>query len=353
MDIKVTRASKLKAKPSGGDLPFGVHYSDHMFILDYDEDKGWHDARIEPYAPLTLDPAAMCLHYAQAVFEGLKAYRGADKKIRLFRADANARRMDASHERLCIPRLPETAFLEAVEAIVRFESDWVPSEPGTSLYIRPYTFATEPHLGVRPSKTYKFMIILSPVGSYYPEGINPIKILIEDEYVRAVRGGVGFVKAAANYAISLKGQEKALGLGYTQTLWLDGVKREYIEEIGTTNAFFKIDGELVTPELSGSILPGITRDTIITLAGSWGLPVSQRPLTVAEVYDASAEGKLEEAFASGTAAVISPVSEFNWAGRVITVSNGETGKTARKLYNEITGMQYGDIEDKFGWVRTL
>lgn len=349
MEIRMTLTTNPKEKPAAETLGFGKYFSDHMFIMDYTAGQGWHDARIIPYGPLALDPAAMVLHYGQAVFEGMKAYRADDGRLLLFRARQNFQRLNRSDDRICIPYLDEELALEALEALLRVEADWVPSAPGTSLYIRPFVIANEPHLGVRPSAQYQFIIILSPVGSYYPQGIKPIKILIEDEYVRAVRGGIGFTKAAANYAASLKGQEKAQALGYSQVLWLDGVERKYIEEIGTTNAFFMIDGMLVTPALGGSILPGITRDSVMALAKSWGIEIQERRISAGELYEAHAAGRLNEAFASGTAAVISPIGEFSWAGKVITVGGGDIGPLAQKLYDTLTGIQYGRIADPFGW----
>lgn len=353
MNICVTRTNSPKERPASETLGFGKYFSDHMFLMDYTEGQGWHDARIVPYGPLALDPAAMVLHYGQAVFEGMKAYRANDGRLLLFRARQNFCRLNRSDDRICIPYLDEDSALEALEALLRVDGDWTPTAPGTSLYIRPFVIATEPHVGVRPSARYQFIIIFSPVGSYYPQGIKPIKILIEDEYVRAVRGGIGFTKAAANYAISLKGQEKAKELGYAQVLWLDGIERKYIEEIGTTNAFFVIDNTLITPELTGSILPGITRDSVMTLAKSWGVDVQERRISAEELYEAHAAGRLSEAFASGTAAVISPIGEFSWAGKVITLSGGEIGPLAGRLYDTLTGIQYGRLDDPFGWVTEI
>ena len=349
MDIKIELTKNPKQKPAVDTLGFGKFYTDHMFVMDYTEGTGWHDPVIVPYAPLLLDPAAMVFHYGQAVFEGLKAYRAEDGRVLLFRPDMNAKRLNRSDERLCIPAIDEEMIVHAINELVKVDADWIPSAPGTSLYIRPFTLASEPHLGVRPALTYKFVIILSPVGSYYANGIAPTKILIEDEYVRATIGGIGFTKAAANYAISLKAQEKAKKLGYAQVLWLDSQERKYIEEVGTSNAFFVIDGELVTPELSGTILPGITRDSVIALAKSWYIKVTERKISVEEIYAAHADGKLDEAFASGTAAVISPVGEFNWAGNAITINDGEIGALAQKLYDELTGIQTGRIQGPAGW----
>jgi len=349
MEIKLERTNNPKQRPEQSELGFGKYYTDHMFVMDYTEGTGWHDPRIVPYAPLVLDPAAMVFHYGQAVFEGMKAYKCDDGRTLLFRPTDNIKRLNRSDERLCIPALDEDLVLDALKQLLHVDADWIPDTPGTSLYIRPFVIANEPHLGVRPSNNYIFMIILSPVGAYYAEGLSPIKIRIEDEYVRAVRGGIGYTKAAANYAASLKGQEKAKSLGYSQVLWLDGVEQKYIEEIGTTNAFFLIGDELITPELNGSILGGITRDSVIQLAASWGIKVTQRKITVQELYDAHEKGLLKEAFASGTAAVISPIGEFNWGGNVISVNDGAIGELAQKLYDSLTDIQYGRAADPFGW----
>jgi len=350
MEIKVNLSANSKAKPDQNALGFGKYFTDHMFVMEYTEGQGWHDAEIRPYGPLNLMPGAMVLHYGQAVFEGMKAYRNKDGKVVLFRPKKNFERLNKSDERLCIPYIDEDFAIEALRKLVDVDKDWIPTAKGTSLYIRPFVIATEEALGVHPSHSYQFIIILSPVGAYYAEGINPVRICIEDEYVRAVKGGIGFTKATANYAISLKGQEKAKKLGYTQVLWLDGVERKYIEEVGTMNVFFKIGGKLVTPSLEGSILPGVTRDSVIALAKDWGVTVEERKISVDELYQAHAEGKLEEAFGSGTAAVVSPIGEFNWAGKSIIVSEGKIGAFAQKLYDELTGIQYGFVADRFGWV---
>jgi len=349
-EIRVERTTSPKEKTADDKLGFGVYYTDHMFVMEYTEGTGWHDPVIVPYAPLVLDPAAMVLHYGQSVFEGLKAYLADDGRILLFRADKNASRLNSSSDRLCIPLLDEDMIIAAISKLVLVDKDWLPKSPGTSIYVRPFIISTEPHLGVRPSATYKFIIILSPVGSYYANGIAPTKIYIEDDYVRSVRGAVGFTKASANYAISLKGQVKAHEQGFTQVLWLDAVERKYIEEVGTSNAFFVIGGELVTPELNGSILPGITRDSVLTLARSWGMKVTERRVGVEEIFEAQEKGTLDEVFASGTAAVISPVGELSWNGRSIVIGRGEIGPVARKLYDTLTSIQTGKIPDPFGWV---
>jgi len=324
-----------------------------MFILDYNTDKGWYDPRIVPYGPLSLDPSTMVFHYGQAIFEGLKAYKSKNGKINLFRPEMNMKRINNSNQRMSIPPIDEALAVEAVKTLVSVDRDWIPTEPGTSLYIRPFIIATDPYLGVRASNTYKFMIILSPSGAYYPSGINPVKIMIEDEYVRAVRGGTGFAKTPANYAASLKAQEVAHDKGYVQVLWLDGVERKYIEEVGSMNVFFKIGDEVVTPSLDGSILPGITRDSCIRLLKHWGIKVSERKLAVQELYDAHAAGKLVEAFGTGTAAVISPIGELNWSGNVITVAEGKIGELSAKLYETITGIQSGALKDELNWISEI
>lgn len=351
-DIKVELRKDLKPKPDQNNLPFGKYFTDHQFMLDY-EDGRWVNPRIVPYGPVEMDPAAMVFHYGQAVFEGMKAYRAEDGRVLLFRPEANFRRLNVSDERMCIPHLDEELALHALKQLLKIEADWIPTAQGTSLYIRPFVIATEPMLGVHPSKTYKFMIILSPVGPYYPTGLAPVEILIEDEYVRAVRGGVGFAKSSANYAISMKGQQKAIQKGYAQVLWLDGVERKYVEEMGAMNAFFKIEGGLVTPELNGSILPGITRDSIIQLAGSWGIEVTQRKISVDEIVRRAEDGTLEEAFGAGTAAVISPVGKFAIGDKELIINGGKTGELSQRLYDGLTGIQYGKLPDPFGWTVAL
>lgn len=348
--ISIRKTESPKAKPDQNKLGFGQYFTDHMYILDYTEGKGWHDARIVPYGPLSLDPSTMVFHYGQAIFEGLKAYKAKDGRILLFRPGKNMERVNLSNDRLSIPPIDEAFAVEAVKTLVSVDKDWVPTAPGTSLYIRPFIISTDPYLGVRPSHTYKFMIILSPSGAYYPTGLNPVKILIENEYVRAVKGGTGFAKTPGNYASSLKAQDIAHDKGYVQVLWLDGVERKYIEEVGSMNVFFVIDGEVVTPSLEGSILPGITRDSVIRLLKHWGIKVTERKVSVQELYDAHAAGKLDEAFGTGTAAVISPIGELNWNDRAIGLSDGKIGKLSARLYDTITGIQNGVLEDEFGWM---
>jgi branched-chain amino acid aminotransferase len=347
--ITIEQSQSPKTKPDQNNLGFGNYFTDHMFIMDYTEGVGWHDPRIIPYQPLMMDPATMVFHYGQAIFEGLKAYKARDGRVLLFRPHKNMARINISNDRLCIPPIDVDFGVEAIKALVKLEKDWIPEAEGTSLYIRPFIIATDPYMGVRPSLTYKFMIILSPVGAYYPEGINPVKIYIESKYVRAVKGGIGFAKTAGNYAASLKSQVEAQNKGYTQVLLLDGVERKYIEEVGTMNIFFKIDGKVVTPLLEGSILDGITRDSSIALLKHWGIPVEERRISIEEIFQAQADGKLDEAFGTGTAAVISPIGSLNWNDNIITINNGQTGEISKRIYDTITGIQSGAMEDPFGW----
>lgn len=320
-----------------------------MFTMDWTTEKGWHNAKIEPYGPICMDPATLVLHYAQETFEGLKAYKTKDGRILLFRPEMNARRFANSNRRLCMEVVPEDMFVEAIEKLVAYESDWIPTAEGTSLYIRPFMFATEAAVGVHPSSAYKFMVILSPVGAYYPEGVNPVKIYVEDEFVRATKGGTGFTKCGGNYAASIAAQVKAEKLGYTQVLWLDGVERKYVEEVGTMNVMFKIDGKIITAPCDGTVLPGVTRDSIIHLLKEWGYEVEERHLAIDELMQAGKDGRLEEAFGTGTAAVISPVGELNYKGDIVTINDFKTGALTQKLYDTLTGIQWGDLEDTFHW----
>ncbi len=354
LDIKITKTTSPKAKPQDeNNLGFGKIFTDHMFVMNYTEGKGWHDARIVPYENISLSPAAMVFHYGQEMFEGLKAYRGKDGEPRLFRPDMNGKRTNDTNDRLCIPQIPVEDFVEAVKAVVDVDKDWIPKAAGTSLYIRPFIIATDEFLGVAPSKTYMFMIILSPSGAYYASGLAPVGIWIEDDYVRAVRGGIGFAKTGGNYAASLAAQVKAHDGGYSQVLWLDGVERKYIEEVGAMNIFFKIDGKVITPALSGSILPGITRNSVITLCKSWGLDVEERKISVDELIEAQKTGKLEEVFGTGTAAVISPVGTLRYKDDVMTIGDGSIGELSQRLYDAVTGIQNGTVEDEFGWIVTV
>ncbi|MGH7965296.1 MAG: branched-chain amino acid aminotransferase [Candidatus Binatia bacterium] len=348
--IPLTRADRLKPKPRDEDLTFGKIFTDHMLLMDWVVDRGWHSPRIVPYGPLILDPATAVLHYAQELFEGLKAYRSPHNTILLFRPDQNAARMNRSAERLCIPPLEEEVFLTALKALVSVERDWVPAAPGTSLYIRPTVIATEAFLGVRPAQSYCFFIILSPVGAYYTTGFNPVKILVEDHYVRSVRGGTGAAKTGGNYAASLAAAEEAHKKSFEQVLWLDGVERQYIEEVGSMNIAFVIDDELVTPPLTGTILEGVTRDTVLQLAKDWDIRVTERPISITEVLTAARNGRLREVFGTGTAAVISPVSELCYQGESVTIGNGGVGPLAQRLFDEISAIQRGLKPDPHGWV---
>ena len=351
MDIRIELTKSPKAKPTDeSNLGFGHIFTDHMFIMDYETGKGWHDARIVPYGPLDLMPSAMCLHYAQEVFEGLKAYRTANDEIQLFRPEENFKRLNVSNQRLVIPEIDPEFCVEALNKLVNIEKDWVPHTDGASLYIRPFIIACDPFLGVRPADTYKFIIILSPSGAYYSTGLNPVSIYVEQNYLRAVQGGMGFTKTGGNYAASLAGQDEAHKQNYSQVLWLDGIEKKYVEEVGSMNIFFIIDGELVTPELQGSILSGITRKSVIELAKSWGLKVSERRIAIQEVADAYDAGKLDEVFGTGTAAVISPVGTLKWGDKVMTINDNKIGPVSQKIYDTMTGMQYGKLEDKFGWI---
>ena len=354
LDIKITRTETPKAKPAPGQkLGFGKIFTDHMFVMNYTEGQGWHDPRVVPFQNISLSPAAMVYHYGQEMFEGLKAYKGDDGEVYLFRPDMNAKRTNASNERLVIPQLPEEDFVQAVKAVVDVDRDWVPTEPGTSLYIRPFIIATDEFLGVAPSKTYLFMIILAPSGAYYESGLAPVGIWIEDEYVRAVRGGMGYAKTGGNYAASLIAQQKAHDAGYSQVLWLDGVERKYIEEVGAMNIFFKINGTVITPELNGSILPGITRNSVLELCRSWGYPVEERKISADELIEAQRNGTLEECWGTGTAAVISPVGKLRYVDEVMTINGGSIGELSQKLYDTITGIQTGKLEDPRGWRVTV
>jgi branched-chain amino acid aminotransferase len=353
MEIAVQQTAAPKQKPDQSKLGFGRYFTDHMFIMDYTEGKGWHDPRIVPYGPLELDPATSTLHYGQAIFEGMKAYTTKDGRVLLFRPENNMKRINNTNDRMCIPEIDVDFCVEAIKALVKVDRDWIPTAEGTSLYIRPFIIATDPFLGVHPAHSYMFIVILSPVGAYYPQGVNPIPIYVESSYVRAVRGGTGFAKTSGNYAASLKAQAEASKKGYVQVLWLDGIERKYIEEVGSMNVFFKIAGEVITPSLEGSILPGITRASTIELLKNWGVKVTERKLSIQEVYDAYAAGTLEEAFGTGTAAVISPIGELNWNENKIIINNGKTGEIAARIYDAITGIQSGRLEDTYGWTQEV
>jgi branched-chain amino acid aminotransferase len=347
--IRITRTTTRKARPKDADLGFGTVFTDHMFVMDFEEEKGWYDPRVEPYGPLELDPATAFLHYGQGLFEGLKVFRGQDGRLRLFRPQKHVERLNRTAERMCIPPLDPELTLRSWTTLVDVDRDWVPSAVGTSLYVRPIIIASEPFLGVRPAKEYTYFVILSPVGAYYPEGMNPVRIKVIDRYVRAVPGGLGEAKTAANYAASLYAAEEAKHEGFTQVLWLDGVHRKYIEEVGTMNIMLKIGDEVITPPLAGTILAGVTRDSALALMRGWGLRVSERPVTIDEVVAAAHRGTLEEVWGTGTAAVISPVGELAYQGERIVVNGGRIGPLTQKLYDTIVAIQYGAAPDTAGW----
>ena len=354
MELKIVKTETPGQLPEDeSKLGFGNYFTDHMFIMEYDAGQGWHDGRIVPYAPISLDPAAMVLHYAQEVFEGLKAYRAADGVIRLFRPNENFRRLNESNSRLCIPAIDEEYALAALKELVRLDSRWVPQSEGCSLYIRPFIIAVDPHVGVKAGSHYLFMIILSPVAAYYPEGLDPVKIFVETRYVRAVAGGTGTAKTGGNYASSLKAQYEAKNIDFSQVLWLDGVERKYIEEVGTMNVFFVIGDEVITPSLEGSILSGITRKSVIELLKSWNIKVTERKLSIDEVQDAHRSGKLTEAFGTGTAAVISPIGLLRVGDRDIVIGDMKIGDLSQKLYDALTGIQWATLPDRFNWTVEL
>ena len=350
MEIALVKTAVPKPKPDPATLGFGRVFTDHMFVWDYTQEKGWHDPRIVPYGPLELNPACAVFHYGQAVFEGMKAYRGPDGKILLFRPEQNMARLNRSNARMSIPQFDEELALRAIKELVSLERDWIPTAPGTALYIRPFIIATDNVLGVRPSNTYKFMVILSPVGAYYEEGLNPVSIYVEPHFVRSVRGGTGFAKAAGNYAGSLLAQRNAQAKGHAQVLWLDGIEQKYVEEVGAMNVFFNLGGELITPDLGDSILPGVTSDSILQLLRSWGIPTVERRLAVEEVFQAHDRGELVEAFGCGTAAVVSPIGRLEYRERIIEIGGGKIGALTQKLYHTLTGIQSGVLPDPFGWV---
>ena len=349
MEIKITKAAVLKEKPDSSSLGFGKIFTDHMFLMDWNSEKGWYNARIVPFENLSIHPASTVLHYGSEIFEGLKAYRRADGKVQLFRPIENVRRMNNSAERLRLPLMAEEDMLEAIKTLVKLEEAWVPHKEGESLYIRPFLFGNDEHLGVHSIQNATFVIIASPSGSYYPEGINPVKIMIEKDDVRAVKGGTGYAKCGGNYAAANRAGENAEKKGFTQVLWLDGVERKYIEEVGAMNVMFKIDGEIITPELTGSILPGITRKSCIEVLRSKGYKVTERLLSVDELTKAMEDGKLEEAWGCGTAAVVSPIGKLFYDDKEYVVNNNEIGSVTQELYDTLTGIQWGKLEDTYGW----
>ncbi|MBR2824633.1 MAG: branched-chain amino acid aminotransferase [Clostridia bacterium] len=353
-EISVTRNPSPKQKPKDESaLGFGRLFTDHMFLMNFEEGKGWINPRIVPYGPFDMDPASMVLHYGQAIFEGMKCYRREDGGLQLFRPTDNLARMTRSAQRMGMPALDEETALEGLKQLIRLDADWVPHRDGTSLYIRPTMISTDVGLGVHASKTYLFYIILSPVGAYYKEGLKPVSIYVEDEYVRAVRGGVGFTKCAGNYAASILAGSIAEEKGFSQVLWLDGVEQKYVEEVGSMNMMFAYGNKIVTPKLNGSILPGITRDSVLKLAASLGYETEEGRLDVEQIFADTKSGKLTEAFGTGTAAVISPVGTLALRGEKTTVGDGSIGKISQKLYDTLTGIQYGRLPDEFGWIVKL
>lgn len=348
MEIKFVKSNNLKEKPDFNNLGFGKYFTDYMFVMDYSENEGWHDARIVPFDYIPIHPASTVLHYGAEIFEGMKAYKLEDG-FQIFRPYENAKRMNNSAERLCLPQINEDFFVKALTELIKIEYDWIPDKPGTSLYIRPFEFGNDETLGVHSVKNATFVIILSPVGNYYAEGLNPVKISIENQDVRAVRGGTGYAKCGGNYAASLRAGKRAEQSGISQVLWLDGVNRKYIEEVGSMNVMFKIDGGIVTPRLTGSVLPGITRKSCIEILRDWGYNVEERLLSVDELVSAADSGKLEEAWGTGTAAVVSPIGHLYYDKKDYTVSNNKIGVLTQRLYNELTGIQWGTKPDKKGW----
>ena len=349
-DITITKTNAPKERPADeSKLGFGRIFTDHMFLMDYNKEEGWHDARIVPFGPMPIHPASTVLHYGAEIFEGMKAYRAADGSIRMFRPMENIKRLNNSAERLCLPQIDEEACLDILNTIVELEKDWVPHADGTALYLRPFLFGNDPHLGVHAVNNATFAVICSPVGAYYAEGLNPVKIAIESEDVRAVRGGTGYAKCGGNYAASLRAGERAERNGYTQVLWLDGVERKYIEEVGAMNVMFKINNKIITPALTGSVLPGITRKSCVELLKDWGYEVEERLFSVDELFDALEKGELEEAWGTGTAAVVSPIGNLYYKGKSYTVSDNKIGALTQKLYDNLTAIQWGKAEDPHGW----
>lgn len=353
LDIKITPAQALKPQPAPDKLVFGKTFTDHMFLMNYDAGQGWHDPRVVPYGPLPFELSCMVFHYAQEIFEGMKAYRTPGGQVQLFRPYENAQRLNSSCRRLCIPEIPEDDFVQAVKAVVGADRTWVPHKVGASLYIRPFIIATDNGLGVHASHSYLFAVICCPVGAYYPEGINPVKIYVEDQDVRSVRGGTGFTKCGGNYAASIRAGERAEGQGFSQVLWLDGVHRKYIEEVGSMNVMFKIGGAVITPELTGSVLPGITRKSCLELIRSWGIPAEERLISAQELFDAARTGALEEAWGTGTAAVVSPIGLLAQGEEKVTVNGGSIGPLTQRLYDTLTGIQWGTQPDPYGWVKPV
>ena len=350
MEIKFEKNNNPSVMPPEDQLGFGRIFSDHMFVMDYEDGKGWQNARIVPFGHISLHPASTVLHYGAEVFEGLKAYRTESGEIRLFRPMENIKRLNTSAERLCLPLLDEEEMLEILKTFVKVEADWVPHSFGTSLYLRPFMFGNDETLGVHTIKRATLMIIASPSGSYYKEGINPVGIMIESEDVRAVKGGTGYAKCGGNYGASTRAGARAEKKGYSQVLWLDGIERKYVEEVGAMNVMFKIDGKVVTPMLTGSILPGITRKSCLEVIRDLGYEVSECLISVDELISALEEGRLEEAWGTGTAAVVSPIGKLMYNDVEYVINNGQIGSLTKELYDILTSIQWGKTEDKYGWI---
>lgn len=349
-NIEVRATSHPRPHTPEADLGFGRVFTDHIFAMEYTRDAGWHNQRIEPYGMLQLDPAAGVFHYGQAMFEGFKAFGAADGRVLMFRPDRHCHRMSEGAKRICMPSVDPGYMQYAITELVKRDRGWVPSSPGTSLYIRPTLIASEAFLGVRPAERYLFFVILSPVGAYYSEGLSPVRIWIEQHFVRAAQGGLGAVKAGANYAASLLAADEAKKRGYSQVLWLDANEHKYLEEVGVMNLFVLIGDELITPALEGSILAGVTRDSVISLAREWGMKVSERRISIDEVAEAHTKGTLKEVFGCGTASVISPVGELAWDGSGRKIGNGGIGPVAQRLFDTISQIQRGILPDRHGWV---
>ena len=349
MEIRVQKNPNPGVLPPADKLGFGSIFTDHMFLMDYTSAAGWHDARIVPFGPITLSPAASVLHYGTEVFEGMKAYRRPDGGVQLFRPWENVARLNRSCERLGLPQLNPDDALQAIKAVVELDQRWVPSAQGASLYIRPFLYSTDPTLALHGVHEATFAIILSPSGNYFSDGLKPVPIMVETEDVRAVRGGTGEAKCGGNYGAANRAGDRAIEKGFSQVLWLDGVERKYVEEGGGMNVMFKINGVVVTPALTGSILRGITRKSCIELLKSWGMPVEERLLSVDELFDAAKSGALEEAWCVGTAAVVSPIGALSWNDETYSINGGQIGAVSRRLYDELTGIQWGTCPDPFGW----
>ncbi|MEW6442957.1 MAG: branched-chain amino acid aminotransferase [bacterium] len=349
MDLEIQRVRSSRITSTDlENLGFGEIFSDHMFVMDYQAGT-WRTPRIVPFGPMDVLPSMCCLHYGQMVFEGLKAFRTEKGIVQLFRPEKYHERFNRSCRRLCIPETEYDAFITPLKTLLTIDKAWIPKKRGYSLYIRPFIIASDSYLGVKVSKSYRYMIITSPVGLYYKEGVNPVSLITSTEYIRAAKGGLGMAKTPANYAATLLAAQEAIQKGFSQILWLDANERRYVEEVGTMNMFFCLDGRLVTPALEGTILQGVTRTSVIEIARDWGIPVEERRISIEEILDAARDGRLQEAFGTGTAAVISPVGLIQHKDRTITVHGGKTGPIAHKLYEEITGIQYGERPDRYGW----